>query len=217
VTPAVTRHRSTSVHSRISYTSDQLDRLTPPSPSPSPSTPHVGTNRAETDTADQADTGVNNQFVQPGETDQGPSRHTESLSSDEDDEQYWPVATACRQTLNDRFQRHPSDDEDDNEDPPPDTRSISSNSSLGKRSGRRRADRGSGSARRKLKKQWDEAAQELLRLRGGAGNSGSKTATMASTLNLEQQFDELDTAATNWECGKPRTKQSCRTQSYLMG
>jgi hypothetical protein len=158
----------------------------------------------EIDTADQADTCVNNQSVQPGETDpaeenQGSSRHTESLPSDEDDEQYWPVATACRQTLNDHFQRHPSDDEDDNEDPPQDTRSISSNSSLGKRGARRRADRGSGSVRRKLKKQRDEAAQELLRLRGGAGNSGSQTATTASTLNLEQQFDELDTAATNWE------------------
>jgi hypothetical protein len=36
VTPAVTRHRSTGVHSRIDYTSDQLERLT----TPSPSTPH---------------------------------------------------------------------------------------------------------------------------------------------------------------------------------
>jgi hypothetical protein len=91
LTPAVTRRRSTGVHSRIDYTGDQLERLTTPSPStphgvhsrisytsdqldrptpPSPSTPHVEIELTVTvnTTADLAHTGVDNQPVQPEET-----------------------------------------------------------------------------------------------------------------------------------------------------
>ena len=186
-TPAVTRRRSTGVHSRVEYTLDQLDRLTLP---PSETGPTVTVNT----TTEQAHTDVDDQFAQPEET--------EALSPDEDDEQHGTaiVESGCHQTLNERFRRHPSDDEDDDEDPRRDSRSISSNSSLGKRPANRRAARPdrTGSSRQKLKKQRDAAAQDLLRLRGGAGNSESQTAT-SSTINLEQQFDEVDTAATNWE------------------
>ena len=178
MTPAVTRRRSTGVHNRISYTADQLDRLTAPPSEPEPEQP-------------QADDG--DLLAQP--EDIGPP------AREEDDEEPFTavVRASCHQTLNERFRRHRSDDEDDNEDPPRDSRSISRNSSLGKRNPQKRGNRPdrTGSSRRALKKQRDGAAQDLLRLRGGARDSESQATS--STLNLEQQFDEVDTATTNWE------------------
>ena len=154
MTPAVTRRRSTGVHNRISYTADQLGRLTVPPSEPEP----------EQLQADDGDPLAQPEDIEPP-------------SPEEDDEEPFTavVKSSCHQTLNERFHRHRSDDEDDDEDPQGDSRSISSNSSLGKRNPQKRGNRpdGTGSSRRALKKQRDAADQDLLRLRGGARDSES--------------------------------------------
>jgi hypothetical protein len=198
------------VHSRISCTSSQLDRPTPRSP-PRPHgepeltiTVHTSPQRRgtslveeygyELENVEEPDTEGDNHSAQSGETD------LEAVEAADEKGEETRISgksravtpTSCHQTLSDRFRRDPPDDDD--EDLSPDTRSISTHSSLGKRGNRVE----SGSNRRKRRQQREEAAADLLRLRGGAGSPGFQTTT-ASTLNLERQFDVIDTATTTWE------------------